>query len=151
MGRKAACDLEGAAPSAPTSLPWGKSWDGTAAIPSFACFAPLARPPTPACARSGRRGLLTTGAQYIAWDPSTSQIRSWSFESDGGFGEGIWTAGNGTVSVQTKSTLADGKKLAATNVISRNGDGSISWQSTARTIDGKPLPDTEKVNLKRVR
>ena len=97
-----------------------------------------------------RDEILTTGTQYIAWDPSTSQIRSWNFESDGGFGEGVWSAGDDKVSVQTKSTLADGKKLVATNIISQNGDGSISWQSTGRTLDGKPLPDSEKIKLKRV-
>ena len=98
-----------------------------------------------------RDELLTKRTQYIAWDPSTSQIRSWNFESDGGFGEGVWSAEKDKVSVQTKSTLADGKKLAATNIITHNDDGSISWQSTARTLDGKPLPDTEKVKIKRER
>ncbi len=95
--------------------------------------------------------LLTTGTQYIAWDPSTSKIRSWNFENDGGFGEGVWTAEDGTVSVQTQAILPDGKKLIATNIITKNDANSLTWQSTARTLDGKPLPDTEKVKLKRVR
>jgi len=95
--------------------------------------------------------LLTTGTQYIAWDPASSQIRSWNFENDGGFGEGVWTAKDGTVSVQTQATLPDGKKLTATNTMSQNDDNTITWQSTARTLDGKPIPDTEKVKLKRVR
>jgi uncharacterized protein (TIGR02246 family) len=95
--------------------------------------------------------LLTTGTQYIAWDPASSQVRSWNFENDGGFGEGVWTVKDGTVSVQTQATLPGGKKLIATNTMSQNDDGTITWQSTARTLDGKPLPDTEKVKLKRVR
>ena len=30
------------------------------------------------------------GMQVIGWDPSTKQIRSWVFDSDGGFGQGTW-------------------------------------------------------------
>ncbi len=30
-----------------------------------------------------------SGMQWIGWDPSTKQIRSWVFDSDGGFGQGI--------------------------------------------------------------
>ena len=31
------------------------------------------------------------GMQIIGWDPATKQIRSWVFDSDGGFGQGTWT------------------------------------------------------------
>ena len=31
------------------------------------------------------------GTQVIGWDPAAGTIRSWMFDSDGGFGEGIWS------------------------------------------------------------
>ena len=31
------------------------------------------------------------GMQIIGWDPVAKQIRSWIFDSDGGFSEGKWT------------------------------------------------------------
>ena len=30
------------------------------------------------------------GMQIIGWDPAAKQIRSWVFDSDGGFGQGTW-------------------------------------------------------------
>ena len=35
--------------------------------------------------------LVSRVTEWIGWDPSTSQVRSWSFEGDGGIGEGVWT------------------------------------------------------------
>ena len=32
-----------------------------------------------------------SGMQIIGWDPVAKQIRSWVFDSDGGFGEGTWS------------------------------------------------------------
>ena len=34
---------------------------------------------------------VMTGTQRIGWDPLTKKIRSWVFDSEGGFGEGTWT------------------------------------------------------------
>ena len=31
------------------------------------------------------------GTQWIGWDPLAKKVRSWTFESNGGFGEGTWT------------------------------------------------------------
>jgi len=31
-----------------------------------------------------------TGSQRIGWDPLRKQIRSWVFDSQGGFAEGLW-------------------------------------------------------------
>ena len=32
-----------------------------------------------------------TGMQFVGWDASRKQIRSWVFDSDGGFAQGVWT------------------------------------------------------------
>ena len=32
-----------------------------------------------------------SGIQLIGWDPVAKQVRSWVFDSDGGFGQGTWT------------------------------------------------------------
>ncbi len=32
-----------------------------------------------------------SGMQIIGWDPAAKTIRSWTFDSDGGFAEGAWT------------------------------------------------------------
>jgi uncharacterized protein (TIGR02246 family) len=37
-----------------------------------------------------RDRLEVAGMQFVGWDPAAKQIRSWVFDSDGGFGEGVW-------------------------------------------------------------
>ena len=94
--------------------------------------------------------LMSRGIQWIGWDPATRQIRSWSFESDGGFSESTWTEEDGKWVIKTNAILPDGKKLSATNIVARTGEDSATWQSTNRSLDGKALPDLAEVKLKRV-
>jgi uncharacterized protein (TIGR02246 family) len=94
---------------------------------------------------------LSSGTQKIAWDGAAKKIRSWSFDADGGFGEGTWSKDGDKWVVKFNSVLQDGKKLTATNVVTRVDANTIIWQSKDRSLDGKALPDSEAVQLKRVK
>jgi len=93
------------------------------------------------------------GTQWIAWDAVDKQIRSWSFYSGGGFGEAVWTNGEGGKkwSVKTNARTADGRKVSATNVVTRTDDDHMTWQMTKLTVDGKSVPDPKPLKLKRVK
>jgi uncharacterized protein (TIGR02246 family) len=93
---------------------------------------------------------LDNGMQVIGWDPAAKQIRSWTFEADGGFGESVWTKDGTKWTVKTKATLADGSKVTATNIITPVDANTVTWQSKDRTAGGKPLPDTKEIKMKRV-
>ena len=97
-----------------------------------------------------RDTLVSRSTEWIGWDPSTSQIRSWSFEAGGGIGEGVWSNQGDQWIIKTNAILPDGKKLVATNVITRTGPDAVTWQSKDRTLDGKPLPDVSEIKMKRV-
>ncbi len=43
-----------------------------------------------------------TGMQVIAWDPAEKQVRSWTYDSRGGFGEEVWTRAGDRWSMRTK-------------------------------------------------
>ena len=47
----------------------------------------LHRPPLP---RHRRRGAETGRLACIGWDPRKQQLKSWSFDTQGGFGDGYW-------------------------------------------------------------
>ena len=51
------------------------------------------------------------GMQIVGWDPAAKQIRSWVFDSDGGFGEGAWKKKDKCWYVQSTGTLPDGQEL----------------------------------------
>ena len=56
------------------------------------------------------------GTQVIGWDPAAGTIRSWMFDSDGGFGEGIWSKKDNSWIVKFSQVLPDGRKASATNI-----------------------------------
>ena len=92
---------------------------------------------------------LQNGTQWIGWDAAAKQIRSWNFEADGGFDESTWTKDDGKWTIKTNSTLADGSKVTATNIVTKVDANTITWQSKDQTVNGKPMPDTKEVKMKR--
>jgi len=93
---------------------------------------------------------VMTVNQRIGWDPLTRQIKSWVFDSEGGYGDALWTRkGNQWV---TKSTgvLPDGRTASATHVLSSAGPNSARWTTTERTIGEHTLGEpTEYVMVRR--
>jgi uncharacterized protein (TIGR02246 family) len=90
------------------------------------------------------------GTQWIAWDAASKSIRSWVFDSTGSISEATWARDGNRLTSSTTTTLPDGKRATATNIVTLVDPLHLSWQSTRRAVDGKELPDTEVVTLKRV-
>jgi uncharacterized protein (TIGR02246 family) len=90
------------------------------------------------------------GTQWIGWDAVDKQVRSWSFYSGGGHGEAVWTKDGGKWSIKLTARTADGKKVSATNLLTRVDDDHATWQMTKLMVDGQPRPDSQPVKLKRV-
>jgi uncharacterized protein (TIGR02246 family) len=89
------------------------------------------------------------GMQIIGWDPSTKQIRSWVFDSDGGFGQATWKKKGNRWNIQQSGILPDGRKSSAVNIITRLDDNTCTIQSVDRAEDGELLPDIEEVKIKK--
>jgi uncharacterized protein (TIGR02246 family) len=89
------------------------------------------------------------GTQVIGWDPAAETIHSWMFDSDGGFGEGVWSKKDDLWVVKFNQTLTDGRKASATNIYTRVDDDSYTWQSIGRQVDGEFLPNIEPVKVVR--
>ena len=87
------------------------------------------------------------GMQVIGWDPSTKQIRSWVFDSDGGFGQGTWTKKDKRWYIQQTGVLPDGKKSTSVNIITYVDDNTCTLQSVNRTVDGELLPNIDEVKI----
>ena len=85
------------------------------------------------------------GMQIIGWDPAAKQVRSWVFDSDGGFAEGRWTQKGGRWSITSTGTLPDGGKASSVNVITRVDDDQFKWKSLNRTAGGELLPNIDEV------
>ncbi len=88
--------------------------------------------------------------EIIAWDAADKIIRSWVFDSDGGFGQNTWSKRGDDWIISAKGTLADGGRGSAVNIIHRIDDNSYTWSSTNRDVDGQMLPDVSDIKMVRV-
>jgi len=85
------------------------------------------------------------GLQIVGWDPAAKRIRSWVFDSDGGFGEGLWSKKDNRWFVQSTGTLPDGSKTSFVNIITYVDDNTCTWQSVNREAGGEILPNIDEV------
>jgi hypothetical protein len=81
------------------------------------------------------------GLQMIGWDPTAKKIRSWVFDSDGGFGESVWLKQDNSWSSRMNFTLADGRKASSIHIYTKIGKDAYTFASESRDVDGKLLPN----------
>jgi uncharacterized protein (TIGR02246 family) len=81
------------------------------------------------------------GVQRIGWDPKSQRFRSWNFNDDGSFSQGLWREIENGFEIEVSGVSADGRSKGILMKIVRTGENSIEWQSTEATEDGIPLPD----------
>jgi uncharacterized protein (TIGR02246 family) len=88
--------------------------------------------------------------EIIGWDAANRCIRSWVFDSDGGFGQNTWSKRGDEWIISAKGTLPDGGRASAVNIIQCIDDNAYTWASTNRDIDDEMLPDVDNVKMVRV-
>ena len=81
------------------------------------------------------------GDQFVGWDPVAGQIRSWTFDSEGGFGEGRWIQDGNRWLVKKSFVVASGERASAVNVITYVDPDTFRWQSISREIAGELQPE----------
>lgn len=89
------------------------------------------------------------GTQVIGWDPRSGSIRSWLFDSDGGFGEGYWTRQNDQWEVASLQTLSDGSIAKSKNIYTVVDGNKFTVRSIGRKIGDQILPNIEDVTVVR--
>jgi hypothetical protein len=94
--------------------------------------------------------LITSGEQTImksfqriAWDASQGKYRSWTFDSDGGFGEGVWTATTNGLVMQNSAVSPDGVRGTATVKLLSDSKDRFTFQGIHRMSEGVESPDYE--------
>ena len=100
-----------------------------------------------------RNGLtVSSGLQVIGWDPQSNQVRSWSFDSSGGHGTGVWAPTPQGWCIASTGVLADGTPTSSQDLLIRvpDEDNVLGWQSVNRKVGDTQLPDTREVVLERL-
>jgi hypothetical protein len=94
---------------------------------------------------SARDRIRLSGMQIIGWDPANKRIRSWVFDSNGGFGEGQWSKKGKAWHVQTTGTATDGRKVSSVNIITYVDNDSFTWQIVNGQIGDELVPNVDEV------
>jgi uncharacterized protein (TIGR02246 family) len=82
-------------------------------------------------------------SQRIGWDPVLKRIRSWVFDSEGGFGESLWTRDGDMWLIKATGVSQDGKTATATNVLVPAGKDAYVWRSRDRIVGDQVSPPIE--------
>ena len=90
-----------------------------------------------------------TGTTRIGWDPHTQQVKSWTFDSDGGYSESLWTTGEDKWVLKARGVTHSGRSFSATSVVRRVDTATISWESRDRIEGGVVVPDRPPIIIKR--
>jgi uncharacterized protein (TIGR02246 family) len=91
------------------------------------------------------------GTQVVGWDPVKKVIRSWVFDSDGGYLEGTWTHKGDTWVVKAAGFLADGQTASSVNVFKYVDPNTFTWRAFGRKVDGQFAPDIPETKVIRKR
>ncbi len=93
---------------------------------------------------------VMTVSQRIGWDPLARQIRSWEFDSEGGFGEGRWSRDGDRWIIKHTGVRPEGTTASSTNTMWRERPDLVRWTSTDRILGDEPVPNEETYVLVRV-
>jgi hypothetical protein len=72
-----------------------------------------------------------------------NRVRSWVYDSTGGFGEGYWQRDGNKWVVGSTAILADGGIGGATNIYEFKDENTVLYRSVDRDVDGQPVADVE--------
>lgn len=86
-------------------------------------------------------GKELTAIQRIGWDAHNQRIRSWVFDSSGGFGEGFWVREGNAWELQCEGVFPDGRVVTSVNRWKYIDDKTAEWSSRDREANEEPLPD----------
>lgn len=88
-------------------------------------------------------GASRKSTQRFGWNPSTGKIRTWLFDSDGGFAEGNGTLTQNGMVIKFESVNPDGSTGSATITFEQKDKSRFSMKGTDRLVGDAQEPDFE--------
>lgn len=88
-------------------------------------------------------GATRKSSQRIGWDAKAGHIRSWLFDADGGFSDGVWTVLEDEVVVKSASVNPSGSSASATLTLKQVDKDHFTFSGAERIVGGNREPDFE--------
>lgn len=83
------------------------------------------------------------GTQRIGWDPIKRRIKCWTFDSQGGTGDGYWRREGDNWIVESNEVLADGETSSTISRFTPQGADRFLWEVERANVDGANLPQQQ--------
>lgn len=80
---------------------------------------------------------------WIGWDPIEQIVRSWVFDSNGGFGEGTWQRRDDAWKINAVGILPDGGTGSSTYLWEKVDHDTLGWAAHDREVNGEGVADVE--------
>jgi uncharacterized protein (TIGR02246 family) len=93
--------------------------------------------------------VVESGTQMFGKDNADGGVRSWVFQSDGGFGGGLWSREGKNWNVDFYGVTPDGKRLTATVIYVHVDANTFTWQSVNQAVDNAPIANTQPIKVTR--
>ncbi len=93
---------------------------------------------------------VMTVTQRIGWDPLARRIRSWEFDSEGGFGEGTWSRDGDRWVVKHAGVRPEGVAASATHIMVKERPDLVRWSLTDRVLGHESIRGANAYVLVRV-
>jgi len=82
--------------------------------------------------------VVMKSTQRIGWDPLAGKVRSWMFDSDGGYADGNWTQVDDAWVIKSSAVMPDGQTGSATVTMKPKDKNSFTMKGTERIVgDGR--------------
>jgi uncharacterized protein (TIGR02246 family) len=94
-------------------------------------------------------GREMSGVQRIGWDAAMKKIRSWTFDSEGGVLDGVWTHEGGRWHVATTGTTASGESVSATAIYTVIDAEMVQWQYRNLIIGDEVVAEPPPITMVR--
>lgn len=98
-----------------------------------------------------RNGVPRHGTEVIGWDAKAKTIRSWVFDSSGGFGERQWKRDKDGWLLTLTGASAEGAAVTAIDRLKQLDADRLLYDDLEHARAGQPQPDLEPVELTRVK
>ena len=89
------------------------------------------------------------GTERIGWDPVAKHVRSWIFDSEGGFGERHWSYVDDTWVITSTGTRPNGDIMTATNQLTRLTQDRMRIASVDRIIGKERMPNQVGISVRK--
>ena len=92
---------------------------------------------------------VLNGTQRIGWDPLTGKLRTWIFDSEGSYGEGLWHQDGDKWILKCTGVMPDGQSASSTSIYTIINHHTVTWQTVDHEIAGVRQPDSKVYTIVR--